>query len=143
LLGLSAATPNADFLMAVGDIITGTVTIADGPVQLSGPPGSIAQVQLEFASVGSNFTVTSDSTVSLIGLTGLTNQMFTGSEEGSGVLAVMDIDGPAYDFSFSQFDYTVVVTSVFSWTLRPRKMRSMAIQYLRKQHHPRKRRTRA
>jgi hypothetical protein len=119
------------------------VTIADGPVQLSGPAGSIAKVQLEFANVGSNFTVTSDSTVSLIGLTGLTNQVFTGSEEGSGVLAVMDIDGPAYDFSFSQFDYTLIVTSVLSWTLHPRKKCSLAIQYFRKHHQPRKRRTRA
>jgi hypothetical protein len=49
------------------------VTIADGPIQLSGPAGSIAQVQLEFANVGSNYTVSSDSTVSLIGLTGLPN----------------------------------------------------------------------
>jgi hypothetical protein len=115
LLGLSTAVPYADFLVAVGDVFTGTITFADGPVQLSGPEGSIAQALLEFSDVGSDFEVSYVEAISVLGLAGsLSKPVFTGSGEGTGVFASMQAFGPAYDFSFSQFDYTVTVTGINS-----------------------------
>jgi hypothetical protein len=42
------------FLVGVGDQIAGTITIANGPVDLSGPAGSFFDIAIQFDAFGNN-----------------------------------------------------------------------------------------
>jgi hypothetical protein len=103
------------FTVGVGDQITGTITIANGPVNLSGPAGSYFTIDLQFDGLGTSFLAATTSHATLGDLTGsLPNQVFTTSDQsGSSVFAQLQAEQSSpYNFSFSEFNYTVTVTSL-------------------------------
>ncbi len=111
----NAALPPVSFLMGLGDQITGTISLANGPVDLSGPAGSFFIIELQFDGIGTSFLANTSSQITLGNLAGsLPDQLFTSSgSSGTSIFADIEGDGSSpYHFSFSNFSYTTTVTSL-------------------------------